>query len=206
MSTEVRRALNHWRIRAVVVPASWSPRSRKIWPGETGDVQIQRKTSRETPNELRDSHDPEEDQTSLSSSINPRRRSGGSRDSNDAEGDHSSRTPRRRSNPLQTPRTTRVKERKRYVSSYKRTAIGKMIMNNAPSAPKRRVYFEQTQRVYSIPSRHSITRAEKDGQWYNRSDLQNFARREKARRENGGISLDEAPTPEIAHRVTLTRR
>ena len=200
MSTEVRRALNHWRTRAVGVPASWRPRSRMIWPGETGDVQIQRKTSRETPNELRDSHDPEEDQTSLISSINPQGRSGGSRDSNDAEGDHSSRTPRRRSsgdrNPLQTPRTTRVKERKRRVSSYKRTAIGKMIMNNALSAPKRRVYFEQTQRVYSIPSRHSITRAEKDGQWYNRSDLQNFARREKVRRENGGVSLDEAPTSE----------
>lgn len=64
-----------------------------------------------------------------------------------------------------------------------------------PSAPKRKVYFEQTRRICSIPSRHSITREEKEGQWYNRSDFQGFAMREQARRNNGGVSLDEAPSP-----------
>ena len=63
-----------------------------------------------------------------------------------------------------------------------------------PSATKRRVEFERTRRVLTIPSRHSIPRAEKDGQWYTRSDYTNFARREKARRDRGGISLDEPPS------------
>lgn len=63
-----------------------------------------------------------------------------------------------------------------------------------PSAPKRKVCFEQTRRILSIPSRHSITREDKEGQWYNRSDFQGFAIREQGRRDNGGISLDEAPT------------
>ena len=72
-------------------------------------------------------------------------------------------------------------------------ALGGCITPSEPK-PRRRVKFERTQHVILIPSRHSIPYAEKDRQWYTQSDFRNFAQREQARRDRGGISFEEQPS------------
>lgn len=61
----------------------------------------------------------------------------------------------------------------------------------SPTTHKRRVEFQRTRRVLSIPSRRDISPSEANEKWYTRADFRGFAEAEKERREkSGGWSSD----------------